>query len=78
MPNLDSSMRTKSVKNAVICGPRLKPKAIIRKACTAAIWPFTSLPEIPLIASKPIGAKELIKNREESICEYSGLPSPKF
>jgi|LauGreSBDMM110SN_4_FD.fasta_scaffold53079_2 hypothetical protein len=22
--------------------------------------------------------KELIKNREESICEYSGLPSPKF
>ena len=22
--------------------------------------------------------KELVKNREESICEYSGLPSPKF
>ena len=31
------STKIKSVKNAVNCGPKLNPKAIIRKACMAAV-----------------------------------------
>lgn len=57
----------KSVKKAVMWGPRLNPNAIIKKACTAAICPLTSLLDIPLTANKPKGAKELIKNKYTAI-----------
>ena len=57
------TIQIKSVKKAVNCGPKLNPKAIIKKAYTAAICPFTLELLTPLTAKSPNGAKELMKKR---------------
>ena len=62
-PNLASSINIKSVKKAVVGGPRVNPNSIIKKAWIAAICPFTLPLLTPLIANRPRGANELINKR---------------